>query len=1003
MKILRYIIVLLIVIGVLVVASGIIYGWLLGQTIYQSMYESKAGVNFWNTWTLEWNIFTASALLAILSWISLPQRSTFLTFISALSGTGPTLKRLTVSQSIIWKALELGGFFVFYISTGGYSITGQNVAFLLMLMGHESISITSEQMSTLFSLPFSPGTSAATIESLIPAMEAYQLYLGLVGTLIFATGVRIGLTLVTDFLSEKKDIYIIAAKSLSLGAIASILEILSVPMWTVNAGTWMTYLTLIIVLFSCIIGAIGFSMLRLRTGDARSRLRSKIQSLEDDLIRLQGELASLRQEYESGAMDADEYRTRVSFLMEDRSHISNELRRLKLERMLPAFGSSRSFGVLAVILIVLCISLPIIQGFYYGVQMEGDKYVDWKFGYETEKEIAITSWASGVSDIESLTLDDLTSNATPEGEVEFLNTVRQWDNTASYLRMRNQIGTNWMQLADSDIVYLRNHEYWIAPLTFDRIATSTNFISQHLIYTHTEGLVVLDAFSGDVIEHENLVALLNRSQGIQTYYGEGSSFYDAAFVNVPGFQEVGNHSFQGEPDYRLQGFESLFYFFGLGPDAWSFLGRDMDILLERDVISRVRSIMLQGITVDSDPYIVVDASGDLHYAVSVYTDYRLSTGYAKENYMRFLGVILVGIESGELSFYKSPTIVESFFIEQTYMNYYDWQEAPLWLQRQMKWPEDLYERQLDVAYFTHVKDGLVWQSGRDFHESPSNSDTRYIIMRIGGVERFVAMHNTEFLASPGQNLAGIYVMGCGDKNFGKLQFYSAGSEGYSTYLGPNAAVQAFETADQVRTQLQLWGAHRYGNRLLYHLGGDLFFVIPVFLEVETSTDIVIEKLGGVGLVDVETGKRVELGSNVIEAYYQMFGFLNETTVDAGEVGFESAHFNPVTINSGDFSQLVTLIRNNDDISHNITLEISVFAGNFSIDWHGLEVVPYIYPTNKTFTMNIGTVGPGDLYGTSPKVTAFLETGLVYAQYLVIVTLRTEDGVMDQVSLFMTIT
>ena len=33
--------------------------------------------------------------------------------------------------------------------------------------------------------------------------------------------------------------------------------------------------------------------------------------------------------------------------------------------------------------------------------------------------------------------------------------------------MKNQIGTNWMQLADSDIVYLNGHEYWIAPLTFD--------------------------------------------------------------------------------------------------------------------------------------------------------------------------------------------------------------------------------------------------------------------------------------------------------------------------------------------------------------------------------------------------------------------------------------------------------------------------------------------------------------------------------------------------------
>ncbi len=80
--------------------------------------------------------------------------------------------------------------------------------------------------------------------------------------------------------------------------------------------------------------------------------------------------------------------------------------------------------------------------------MQGDKYVDWKFNLETAKEIEITNWAAGISDLEIKSLDDLTSNATPASEIESLTNVRQWDQTASYLRMRNQIGANWMQLAD---------------------------------------------------------------------------------------------------------------------------------------------------------------------------------------------------------------------------------------------------------------------------------------------------------------------------------------------------------------------------------------------------------------------------------------------------------------------------------------------------------------------------------------------------------------------------
>ncbi|MFX1368681.1 MAG: UPF0182 family protein, partial [Promethearchaeota archaeon] len=706
---------------------------------------------------------------------------------------------------------------------------------------------------------------------------------------------------------------------------------------------------------------------------------------------------------ETGAINAQDYREKVQLLMEDRSHISNELRRLKLERMIPIIGSPRKFGFAAVLLVVVVVTLPAIQAFYYGIQMEGDKYLDWKFNYETTKEIEITNWAAGLEDMEILDLDDLTVNATPEGEVESLTTVRQWDQTASYLRMKNQIGTNWMQLADSDIVYLKGHEYWIAPLTFDVERVTSDFISQHLIYTHTEGMVVLDAYSGDLIENDNLVVLLNRTADINTYYGEGYGFSDVAFVNVPGFNEVGNTAYQGDPDYTLRGFESFFYILTMGPEAWSFLGRDMDMLLERDVVSRVNSILLQGLKADYDPYIVVDPNGNLFYAVSVFIDYRLATSYAHEDYLRFIGAVLVDIETGDMEFFRSPSADESFFLDSTYMNYYPWQDSPAWLQSQMKWPEDLYERQLEVAYIYHVSEGLLWRSGLDFHQMPEGSDTRYIIMRIGGEERFVAMHNSEFRESAGRNLAGIYVMGCGDKEFGKLVFYKAGEQGFSTLLGPNAAQQAFETSDQVRTQLQLWGAHRYGNRLLYHLGGDLFFVIPVFLEVETSANIVIEKLGGVGLVDAKTGERVQLGKNVVEAYYKMFGLLNQTVIESGEVGIESAVFTPITIDSGEFADLVMLFRNNDNVSHDLYLDFVIATGNFSVQWHGADIVPVVTPSNSTFTLDIGTVGPGDSYGTSPLVTAHLPTGIVMAQYIIQLVLRTEEGIADQITLILTVT
>lgn len=1000
MKYLRYIIVFVIIGAALSVGLSAAYGWLLGQNIYITTFLSKADVNFWETWTLQNNIFYASALLAILSSVfTLWTRSTFLSFMSALSQTGPVVKRLDIKTGVVWRLFLLGAFFLYYVSSGGYSLTGQNVAFLMMLSADGSISMTPGDLTLLFALPFSPGISAASIQSLVPAMEAYQLYVGLISTLLVATAARFVLSILTDLMRQRPDAFTIVSKGLFVVSLVLGVEILGVPMWTVNAGTWMSYLALIIALAASLLGSFLFMIMRARSGDARQRLGSKIASLEGDLVRLQGEMLSIRQEYEAGAITADDYRNRVGLLMEDRSNISNELRRLKIERMLPIGGSPRNFALLSAFLVIIVVMLPITQAFYYGIQMEGDQYIDWKFNLETAKEIEMTNWAAGLDDMQIRDINDLMLNATPETQVETLTSVRQWDQQASYLRMRNQIGANWMQLSDSDIVYLKGHEYWIAPLTFDTRATWTTFINQHILYTHTEGLIVLDAYSGEVVAGDNLAVLLNRTEPVNFYYGEGRGFDGVVFVNVENFEEVGNVTFSADPDYTLRGLESWFYILSMGPSAWSYLGREMDILVERDVMSRVSSIMLQGLTVDRDPYIVINPSGSLHYAVSIFIDYKLATGYAHENYMRFMGVSLINIETGEMEFYESPAFGDGFFLDATYRGYYDWQECPSWLEAQLRWPEDLYERQLDVAFIYHVNQAEIWSNGVDFHEAPSDSDVRYVIMTINGEERFIAYHNAEFKSSPAHNLAGIYIMGCGDKNFGELVFYKAGEEGYSTWLGPTAVVQAFETNDVVRTQLQLWGSHRYGNRLVYHLGGELFFVVPVFLEVQTSVDRVIEKLGGVGLVDAKTGERVKLGANVVEAYYAMVGLLNQTIVQEGEVGLESVTLEPTTIEEGDFASLVVLMRNNDNVSHHLYLDVIVPASaNFSLFWHGVEVSD----VSGNFTLDVGMVGSGDLYGTAPVLTAYLGEGQLLVQYLVQVVLRTEAGVVDTFNVVVTV-
>ena len=419
-----------------------VYGWFLGQNIYDATYLSKAGVSYWTTWTLDSNIFNAALLLAVLSMLSMvvtPQHSTLLSLLTEMSPTGPRIHRLGPRTAAVWRFLQFLGFFAYYLAVGGRALTGQNVAFLMMLMGNGAISISSDELRVLFEMPFYPGTTAESVISLIPAMEAYQFYLALLMTIIIVPMGRLFLSLLKDLLKKHRDMFVVISKGFLIGALVMLTQVLTVPMWTVNAGTWLTFVSYLVSMNTFIGGAAIFAFLRIRSGDAQQRLRSKIVQFEEDLARLQGELLSLRQEYEAGALTVEDYRSRVANLMEDRRNISEELRRLKLERMFPLAGSQRRFAALALILVGSFIMIPAIQGVTYGIPMEGDKYIEWKFNYETLKEIEITNWAADLQDLQIRTLEDLTSNATPETEVEFLNTVRQWDQRASFLRMKTQM------------------------------------------------------------------------------------------------------------------------------------------------------------------------------------------------------------------------------------------------------------------------------------------------------------------------------------------------------------------------------------------------------------------------------------------------------------------------------------------------------------------------------------------------------------------------------------
>ena len=530
------------------------------------------------------------------------------------------------------------------------------------------------------------------------------------------------------------------------------------------------------------------------------------------------------------------------------------------------FGSNLSFArrrrriftVSALALIAIILANVAVIGFFR--LNWNNNWIQYEWKPLTEKQIAVTRWSAGIGDIEHHLISEVpTGNAT-----KILSLVRQWDQIAAHTKMKNQIGVNWMTLSGSDIIYIGGREYWAAPTTI--AYPSEDWISTHLIYTHTSKIIVIDSHSGEFVP-------VTEAFGVQSepliYYGEG--FTTNVYTNVKGFNEIGNVSYPGKPDYVLSGWQRTLWFLLQGQMGFAFAPPQdsINMLYNRDVYKRVQSILIYGLKVDPDAYLVSDGNRT-YFALQVYVEYPMHSGFSASPYLRFFAVVLVDVEDGSMQGYVVGK--PDGFLVDFYREYYSmWGDVPEWLIPQLRYPEALLGMhnlpgQLDVDFTFHVSEPFVWRSGSQFYERPRATEVLYVLMTVDDETYFIGLQLVEFQSSPGRNLAGLYVA-YGGAQLGRIALYSV-PNATTQFIGPSAALQAFETDDYVRTQLTLLTSRRFGNILLYSIGNDLYYFIPVYIEAEIA-NAVITKMAFIGVIDAATGTRVATGADAAHAYYAL--------------------------------------------------------------------------------------------------------------------------------------
>jgi hypothetical protein len=531
------------------------------------------------------------------------------------------------------------------------------------------------------------------------------------------------------------------------------------------------------------------------------------------------------------------------------------------------------------VLIVLLV-VQVAAGVYLYLNWNNN-YLPYEWYPQTQKQITVTRWSAGLDSIQTNNITSLpTSNPTTT-----LNLVRQWDQTAAAVINTKEIGAyNWMGLASSEIVYYNNTEYWVSPTT--PTFPSTDWISEHIIYTHAAEILVINTHNGSVVP-------VTSAFGVPTapliYYGEGAGFNQSVYVHVPGYDEVQNVTYPYAPDYTLSGWQkSMWMLFAEGQVGFAFSSYAMQMLWNRNIFNRVGDILIPGLTMDPSAYIVSDGK-NLYYAVQVYINYPLQSGFSASPYLRYFGVVLVNIQDGSMQGYNVSNLIgtnSSDFLTQYYSNYYSsWGAPPSWLIPQLRYPEQLLGTptvpgQLDYDFTYHVSDPFIFRSGTQFYERPNlNTTVQYIPFAVQNKTYFVGIQLVQYRGTVSMNLGGLYIAYGGDR-LGQIALYQNPSTS-ATIIGPSAAENALNTNSQVRTQLTLLPNYRFGSYLLYSVGGTLTYFVAVYTNPGTSG--VVTQLPFMTAINPNTGA-VGVGTNAAAAFESLGKATNQTVTVTQDKG-----------------------------------------------------------------------------------------------------------------------
>jgi uncharacterized membrane protein (UPF0182 family) len=283
----------------------------------------------------------------------------------------------------------------------------------------------------------------------------------------------------------------------------------------------------------------------------------------------------------------------------------------------------------------------------------------------------------------------------------------------------------------------------------------------------------------------------------------------------------------------------------------TYLTPDSRIMFNRRIRSRVIAVA-PFLSYDTDPYMVV-SGGRLFWIQDAYTasnmypySKRYKTPFRKKelNYIRNSVKVIIDAYDGHVSYYMIDTQDP---ILKTYSKVYpalfkSLEEMPADLKKHLRYPNDLFEIQVQTYAKYHMQDVQVFYNQEDLWEPPDEiyGDNRqmmkpyYIIIKLPKEEKEEFLLMLPYTPSKKDNMIGWLAARSDLPNYGNLLVYKLSKD--KLVYGPMQIEARIDQQTDISRELSLWGQRGSrvirGNLLAIPVAESFIYVEPIYLEAE---------------------------------------------------------------------------------------------------------------------------------------------------------------------------